>query len=176
MKKMEKLKKNITDYQLNAGKTYMNYESDEYSQYQNYLYKRALYGLDALSQDELAATCSKKKQRIINVYKRAQSVLNIEKQKATINYTNVIFKSLFPNSKLTESLIENSEIDEKFKNDPLSAVASTFFVHNNIKPFISCLKRQGDVMLAELSEEITPEGEMSPLTKEEYFGFLVAES
>ena len=116
MKKMEKLKKNITDYQLNAGKTYMNYESDEYSQYQNYLYKRALYGLDALSQDELAATCSKKKQRIINVYKRAQSVLNIEKQKATINYTNVIFKSLFPNSKLTESLIECSEIDEKFKN------------------------------------------------------------
>lgn len=67
-------------------------------------------------------------------------------------------------------------IDEKFKNDPLSAVASTFFIHNNIKPFISCIKRQGDVMLAELSEEITPEGEMSPLTKEEYFGLLVAES
>lgn len=116
MKKMEKLKKNVTDYQLNAGKTYINYESDGYSQYQNYLYKRALYGLDALSQDELSATCSKKKQRIINVYKRAQSVLNLEKQKATINYTNVLFKSLFPNSKLTESLIENSEIDEKFKN------------------------------------------------------------
>jgi hypothetical protein len=28
----------------------------------------------------------------------------------------VLFKSLFPNIKLTESLIENSEIDEKFKN------------------------------------------------------------
>ena len=113
---MEKLKQNVTDYQLSAGKPYMNYESDEYSQYQNYLYKRALYGLDALSQEELAATCSKKKQRIINVYKRAQSVLNIEKQKATINYTNVFFKTLFPKSKLTEALIENSEVDEKFKN------------------------------------------------------------
>jgi hypothetical protein len=62
MYKMEKLKQDVRNYQLSAGKTYMQYETDGYSQYQNYLYKRALYGLDALTQQELATMCSKKKQ------------------------------------------------------------------------------------------------------------------
>ena len=113
---MEKLMKNVTEYQLRGGKTYMKYEQDQYSQYQNYLYKRALYGLDALNEQELATMCGKKKQRILNVYKRAQSVLNTFKQKITIDYTNSIFQKLFPNSKLTSDLLNHSEIDEKFKN------------------------------------------------------------
>ncbi len=113
---MEKLKQQIKDYQLNAGKTYMKYEQDKYSPYQNYLYKRALYGLDAITEQELVTMCSKKKQRIINVYKRAQTVLNIYKQKLTIKYSNEIFQFFFPNSSITQSLIENVETDEKFKN------------------------------------------------------------
>jgi len=113
---MEKLKQQIKDYQLYAGKTYMQYETDGYSQYQTYLYKRALYGLDALTQQELATMCSKKKQRIINVYKRAQVVLNKFKQELTIQYTNLLFKRLFPNSPLTDALLANTETDEKFKN------------------------------------------------------------
>lgn len=113
---MEKLMKNVTDYQLRAGKIYMQYEQDQYSQYQNYLYKRALYGLDALSQQELATMCSKKKQRIINVYKRAQVVLNKFKQELTIKYTNLLFKTLFPKSPITDILLSQTETDEKFKN------------------------------------------------------------
>ncbi len=113
---MEKLKQDVRNYQLNGGKTYMQYEQDKYSVYQNYLYKRALYGLEALTQEELATICGKKKQRILNVYKRAQSVLNTLKQKITIDYTNSIFQKLFPNSKLTNDLLNHSEIDEKFKN------------------------------------------------------------
>jgi fructose-bisphosphate aldolase class 1 len=113
---MEKLKQQIKDYQLYAGKTYMQYETDGYSQYQTYLYKRALYGLDALTQQELATMCSKKKQRIINVYKRAQLVLNKFKQELTIQYTNLLFKTLFPNSPITDALLANTETDEKFKN------------------------------------------------------------
>ena len=113
---MERLKQQIKDYQLYAGKTYMQYETDGYSQYQTYLYKRALYGLDALTQQELATMCSKKKQRIINVYKRAQVVLNKIKQELTIQYTNLLFKRLFPNSPLTDALLANTETDEKFKN------------------------------------------------------------
>jgi hypothetical protein len=116
MIKMEKLKQQVSHYQLHAGKTYMQYEVDKYSQYQNYLYKRALYGLDAIEQKELATMCNKKKQRIINVYKRAQSVLNVVKQKLTIEYTNKLFATLFPNSNLTKSLVECSETDDKFKN------------------------------------------------------------
>lgn len=116
MIKMEKLKKQVRNYQLHAGKTYMQYEQDKYSVYQNYLYKRALYGLDALTEKELATMCSKKKQRIINVYKRAQTVLNIFKQKVAIQYTNSFFEKLFPNSNLTKSLVECTETDERFKN------------------------------------------------------------
>jgi len=116
MYKMEKLKQEIRSYQLNAGKTYMQYESDGYSQYQNYLYKRALYGLNALTQEELASMCSKKKQRVLNVYKRAQKVLNVFKQKVTIQYTNEIFKTLFPKSPWTDDMLTYVETDEKFVN------------------------------------------------------------
>ena len=113
---MEKLKQQIKDYQLNAGKTYMSYETDGYSQYQNYLYKRALYGLDALSEQELATICSKKKQRIVNVYKKAQVTLNKFKQQVTIQYSNFVFKTLFPNSPITSILLADTEVDESFKN------------------------------------------------------------
>lgn len=112
---MEKLKQKVSEYQITT-KTYNNYESDGYSQYQNYLYKRALYGLNSLTQEELSSMCSKKKQRISNVYKRAQSVLNILKQKITIKYSNYIFKTLFPNSPYTESICSLNETDDKFTN------------------------------------------------------------
>ena len=113
---MEKFKKQVRDYQLYAGKTYVQYESDGYSAYQNYLYKRALYGLDALTEKELATMCSKKKQRIINVYKRAQVTLNKFKQQVTIKYSNLIFEQMFPNSPITQFLLADNETDEKFKN------------------------------------------------------------
>ena len=113
---MEKLKQELKDYQLNTGKTHIQYEQDSYSNYQNYLYKRALYGLSSINQEELDSMCGKKKQRIINVYKRAQVVLNTFKQTATINYTNFLFKTLFPNSPITQFLLSETETDDKFKN------------------------------------------------------------
>jgi hypothetical protein len=116
MYKMEKLKQQVKNYQLNASKTYIQYESDGYSQYQNYLYKRALYGLNALTKEELDTMCSKKKQRILNVYKRAQRVLNVFKQQVTIQYSNYIFQTLFPKSPWTEAMTAYSETDEKFIN------------------------------------------------------------
>ena len=113
---MEKLKLEFKNYQLNAGKTHIQYEQDSYSNYQNYLYKRALYGLSSINEEELNTMCSKKTQRIVNVYKRAQVVLNKLKQQATINYSNFIFKTLFPNSPITQFLLADTETDEKFKN------------------------------------------------------------
>ena len=113
---MEKLKEQVRHYQLHAGKTYVQYEQDKYSTYQNYLYKRALYGLEALDEKELATMCGKKKQRILNVFKRAQTVLNVFKQKRTIEYTNRFFEALFPKSLLTRALVQLNETDEKFKN------------------------------------------------------------
>lgn len=113
---MEKLKKQVRNYQLYAGNTYVQYEQDGLTAYQNYLYKRALYGLDALTEKELATMCSKKKQRIISVYKRAQVTLNKFKQQVTTQYSNAIFNKFFPNSPITQFLLTDTETDEKFKN------------------------------------------------------------
>jgi len=96
--------------------TVMQYDSDGYSQYQNYLYKRALYGLNALTDLEKSSMCSKKKQRIINVYKRAQVTLNKFKQEVTIQYSNFIFKTLFPESPFTQALLSDTQTDDKVKN------------------------------------------------------------
>jgi hypothetical protein len=112
---MEKLKEQVRNYQMRS-QTVMSYEQDGYSAYQNYLYKRALYGLDALSEQELATICSKKKQRIVNVYKRAQVTLNKFKQQLTIKYSNFIFESLFPKSPITQFLLTDTETDDKYKN------------------------------------------------------------
>jgi hypothetical protein len=112
---MEKLKKDIRNYQTRSH-TVTSYEIDGYNQYQNYLYKRALYGLSSLTEQELATMCSKKRQRIINVYKRAQVVLNKLKQEATISYSNFIFKTLFPNSPITEFLLADNHTDDKVIN------------------------------------------------------------
>jgi len=106
----------LENYQLYAGKTYTQYEQDTYSQYQNYLYKRALYGLSAMSKEELATMCSKKKQRVSKVYQRAQVVINLYKQKLTNRYTNFIFKTLFPDSPITDFLLNNDETDPNFRN------------------------------------------------------------
>lgn len=112
---MEKLKQDVRNYQLRS-QTVMSYEQDGYTAYQNYLYKRALYGLDALSEQELATMCSKKKQRIVNVYKRAQVTLNKFKQELTIKYSNFIFETLFPKSPITQFLMADTETDDKYKN------------------------------------------------------------
>jgi len=107
----------LADYQLKAfEKEYVYYEIDSYSAYQNYLYKRALYGLNALEKEELNSICNKKKQRISKVYVKGQTAINIYKQKLTNISTNFLFKILFPNSPLTEFFLNNTEVDSEFKN------------------------------------------------------------
>ena len=103
-------------YQLYKGNTYTEYEKDNYNGYQNHLYKRALYGLSAFTQDEIATMCSKKKQRVNKVYMKGQNVINLYKQKLTNAYSNFIFKTLFPESPITQFFIETEETDVEFKN------------------------------------------------------------
>ena len=67
-------------------------------------------------------------------------------------------------------------IDPTHKDDPLTAIAGTFHIHKNLIPYIKEIKRQGDVLLLELTENIRPEGDVVPLTKDEYFSKLTAQS
>jgi len=114
-KKLE-YKGKLEAYQLYRGNTYTEYEKDKYNGYQNHLYKRALYGLSAFTQDEIATMCSKKKQRVNKVYMKGQNVINLYKQKVTNAYSNFIFKTLFPESPITQFFIEATETDVDYKN------------------------------------------------------------
>ena len=67
-------------------------------------------------------------------------------------------------------------IEEKYKDNPLEAVASTFRIHENIIPHIKELKRQGDIMIVELNKDINPEGNIVPLTSKQYFDLLTTET
>jgi hypothetical protein len=112
---MEKLKQDIKDYIAKPVK-YQDFEQDKYNTYQNYLYKRALYGIDSLSVDELNTMCSKKKSRIHNVYNRAQLVVNNYKHRVTKQLTDKLLLSLFPNSSLISELNSYEDVDANYKN------------------------------------------------------------
>jgi aromatic ring-opening dioxygenase LigB subunit len=67
-------------------------------------------------------------------------------------------------------------IEEQYKDNPLEAVASTFRLHENVIPHIKEIKRQGDILLLEMNEDVKPEGNVVPLTAAQYFGLLTAQS
>lgn len=67
-------------------------------------------------------------------------------------------------------------IDEKYKDDPLSAIASTFWVHENLLEHNPTFMRQGDLFFVETENKVIPEGKKRPLTKEEYFSMLICET
>ena len=108
----------LSDFQqLTASKnSYMKYEQDRYSPYQNQRYKRVLHGLKSLSKEDYNRACKANKQRISRVYLRGQRVINKLKQESTNRYTNLIFKVLFPDAPLTQWLMDNTETDDSFKN------------------------------------------------------------
>jgi len=60
------------------------YEQDRFNAYQNFLYKRALFGLSVYSKEEIDAMHYAKKKRIAGVHLRAQKVLNICKKENII--------------------------------------------------------------------------------------------
>jgi hypothetical protein len=68
-------------------------------------------------------------------------------------------------------------IESEYKDDPLSAIASTFRVHENVVDNIRSIKRQGDILILEMKDEkIVPTGDIVSLTKEQYFQLLEAQS
>jgi|TARA_R100001463_G_scaffold112669_1_gene167744 hypothetical protein len=106
----------LEEYQLYKKNTYTKYEVDKYSEYQNYLYKRALYGVKSLSKEEFQKMCKKKKYRINAVHRRAQRVINEAKQRKVIKLTNTMFSKWFPDTTFTKFMLANTETDSKFKN------------------------------------------------------------
>lgn len=84
------------------------------SEYQNFIFKRAMYGLKMYSDEEIKAMHWQKRKRIKKVHARTQSILNEWKQSLIVNLTNVIF-GLFHKSVFAQDLIElYSATDNEF--------------------------------------------------------------
>jgi len=96
------------------GKTYTKYESDVFNKYQNFLYKRALYGLKMYDDSEINIMHWQKIKRIRKVNKRTQRIINIWKQELTNSYTTSFFEQIFPKSPITKGLQETNYTDPEF--------------------------------------------------------------
>ena len=115
------------------------YEIDKYNKYQNYLYKKALYGLNTYNEKELKKMDSKRKQKINKHHKRAQMFLNLYKQEKTNEFTKKIF-DLFPKSSSYKCLTENftdpgyiNDLDFKSMNITKSDIIK-LFINKKILP------------------------------------------
>lgn len=98
----------LVDYQVYGKnhKRYIEYEQEIYSPQQNFLYRRALFGLSVYTKEELETMHFSKKQRIEKVHARTQNVLNLWKQSIVNNMVNTIFKDMFHHSILAKDLVE----------------------------------------------------------------------
>lgn len=76
------------------------FERDAFTAYQNFLYKRALYGTKVYDKEELHNMNPDKRKRIEKVSKRCQTILNIWKQEMCNAFTNNLLMTLFPNTEL----------------------------------------------------------------------------
>jgi hypothetical protein len=96
----------------------MKYEVDEFNNYQNKLYKEALFGISNYTQEEIKKLSYQEQNRIVKANRKAQSVLNIWKQELCNNIINSLFKKLFPNSPVTKELTEEfgNVVDASYKN------------------------------------------------------------
>lgn len=109
----------LQDYQLNGNrkKRYMSYEKDPYNNYQNFLYKRALYGLSVYTKEEIKVMHWEKKRRIEAVHEKAQKVLNLWKQEIVNELSTYLFRTFFPKCEYAKCLLENTETDPLYIND-----------------------------------------------------------
>lgn len=112
---------NLSDQQLHGnnfrGRKYGKVEYEHFTDYQNFLYNRALFGLSVYSPEELKDMRWDKQKRIMKVHKRAQKVLNIWKQCIVNELSTYLFKTLFPSTPFTETLIKSTtEVDPKYVN------------------------------------------------------------
>ena len=111
----------LSDRRINGssfdGKRYGKVDHDRFTDYQNFLYNRALFGLSVYTPEELKNMRWDKRKRIIKVHKRAQKTLNIWKQQIVNQLSTHLFETLFPKTPITESFVESTnEVDSEYVN------------------------------------------------------------
>lgn len=82
---------------------------DSYTEEQNLLYNRALFGLTVYTAEEVKKMHHNKRDRIKAVHKKAQSSINTLKQELVIALSDRLFSTVFPDSYITKELLECPE-------------------------------------------------------------------
>jgi hypothetical protein len=84
---------------------------------QNFLYKRALFGLDVYKKREIREMHPKERSKIARIHRRTQRELNSFKQQLVIQKSNVLL-SVFHKSPLAQKILQESDtipdLDNKF--------------------------------------------------------------
>lgn len=108
----------LSEYQNTGSKHNDKRYTQELNSYQNLLYKRALYGLNLYSKEELKSMHWERKRRIKRVNKRAQNSINLFKQERFNTLCDHFYKSFFSRSKLAKDLfsLEKSKTNPKIIN------------------------------------------------------------
>lgn len=94
----------------------MVYEEDHFNAFQNFLYRRALFGLSIYSKHELKEMHKGSMKRIDLLHKRTQLTLNLWKQDLINSATTEFFTKLFPDCEFVEVLRQPSKPDPYYKN------------------------------------------------------------
>lgn len=90
------------------------YEKDPYNSRQNFLYKRAIFGLAVYSEQEISEMSKVKIKRITKMNHKTQVVLNLWKQELLNKWTNKFFGTIFPTSPFAKEFITKTSIDKNF--------------------------------------------------------------
>lgn len=82
-----------------------NPKKDDYTQHQDFLYNRALFGLSIYKLDEVVIMSVEKKKRIMRLHKKTQKIINLWKQEIVNMLANKVFTDLFPDMEITKCLV-----------------------------------------------------------------------
>lgn len=102
---------------LHKARKYTKY-TGQLNTSQEFLYYRALYGLDMYTPEEIKDMKREKRRKIQRAQRKAREIIEMWKQDMLNTITNDLFSRLFPNSQFTRELLETSTtLDANFQSN-----------------------------------------------------------
>jgi hypothetical protein len=95
------------------GKTY---QTIVYTERQNFLYNRLVYGLEYLPADEIKVMAKSKRKRINIFHRKTLALINQMKQERIVALSDHVFNTFFPKSPMAKDLVLNyrEDLEEDF--------------------------------------------------------------